>query len=106
MCQRWSGEGQEGAGSKQLPRRVAAPYLWREVDIGASVEQQLSHIQVFIVRSDVQRRESSLGGGGGESTCTFQIITLTVTVILRLCNKYTVHLMRFVVRPLQDISCH
>lgn len=53
----------EERGSKQPPRRVAAPYLWREVDIGASVEQQLSHIQVFIVRGDVQRRESSLGGG-------------------------------------------
>lgn len=48
-----SGQLRVRAGSKRPPRRVAAPYLWREVDIGASVEQQLSHIQVFIVCSDV-----------------------------------------------------
>lgn len=40
-------------------------YLWRKVDIGTSIEEQLSHIQVFIMCSDVQWRESSLGDFGG-----------------------------------------
>lgn len=39
-----------------------SPYLWGEVDIGSSIEQQLSHVQVFIVRSNVEGRKSSLPG--------------------------------------------
>lgn len=37
-------------------------YLWGEVDVGSSIEQQLSYIQVFVVCSDVEGCESSLLG--------------------------------------------
>lgn len=44
-------------------------YLWGEVDIGSSVEQQLSYVQVFIVCSNVEGRESSLPGHIRVSSC-------------------------------------
>lgn len=45
-----------------LPTSLVIPYLWGEVDIGSSIEQQLSYVQVFIVCSNVEGCESSLQG--------------------------------------------
>ncbi len=48
---------------RHLPlNNISYSYLWGEVDIGSSVEQQLSYVQVFIVCSNVQGCESSLEG--------------------------------------------
>lgn len=52
-----------------LPFPLVIPYLWGEVDIGSSVEQKLSYIQVFIVCSNVEGCESSLQGHIRMSTC-------------------------------------
>lgn len=46
----------------QINIPLVIPYLWGEVDIGSSVEQQLSNIQIFIVGSNVQGSKSSLQG--------------------------------------------
>lgn len=52
-----------------FPTTLVIPYLWGEVDIGSSIEQQLSYIQVFIVCSNVEGCESSLLGHIRVSTC-------------------------------------
>lgn len=52
-----------------LPTALVIPYLWGEVDIGSSVEQQLSYVQVFIVCSNVEGCEASLQGHIMVSTC-------------------------------------
>lgn len=64
----------DGLDSKDFWRRdlgttLVILYLWGEVDIGSSVEQQLSYVQVFIVCSNVEGRESSLPGHIGVSSC-------------------------------------
>lgn len=42
------------------PTAVIIHYLWGEVDISSSVEQQLSYVQVFIVCSNMEGCETSL----------------------------------------------
>lgn len=51
-----------------VPTTLLILYLWGEVDIGSSIEQQLSYIQVFIVCSNVEGCESSLLGHIREGT--------------------------------------
>lgn len=55
-----------------LSTTLVIHYLWGEVDIGSSVEQQLSYVQVFIVCSNVEGCESSLQGHIRVSTCHSQ----------------------------------
>lgn len=83
-------------------RGALAPYLRRKVDIGASVEQQLSHVQVFIMCSNVQRRKSSLGLEGIDQLI-FKIIALHAYLCcpntsdsgLRLCKSIVVIYWKF-----------
>lgn len=59
--------GQQAARTNiNLPTTSIIPYLWGEVDIGSSIEQQLSYVQVFIVCSNVEGGESSLQGHSKE----------------------------------------
>lgn len=63
-------QGQQTARTEiNLPTTSIIPYLWGEVDIGSSIEQQLSYVQVFIVCSNVEGCESSLQGQIRVSTC-------------------------------------
>lgn len=62
-----------------MEAEVVTPYLWGEVDIGSSVEQKLSYIQVFIVCSNVEWCESSLQGHIRVSTCHFPYLCILET---------------------------
>lgn len=56
------GQGEWSLDRRYLSNDSYSPYLWGEVDIGSSIEQQLSHIQVFIMCSNMEGRKSSLPG--------------------------------------------
>lgn len=59
-----------------LQLQLVFPYLWGEVDIGSSIEQQLSYVQVFIVRSNVEGCESSLQGHIRLTPCYFHSLCI------------------------------
>ncbi len=44
----------------QPANNISYSYLWGKVDVGSSIEQQLSYVQVFVMCSNVEGCESSL----------------------------------------------
>lgn len=76
------GKGERSVDTRYLSNDSYSLYLWGEVDIGSSIEQQLSHIQVFIVCSNVEGRKSSLPGHIRERKLEQLIYSISILFII------------------------